>query len=713
LSLKKEILKRYSLIMFAAILLSFVIAVKIIVLQSVKKDKLEQEVKPIVPMDIEPKRGDIYDSRGRLLATSLPLYDIYFDPNVEALTDSIFYADIDSLAIMLSKYFGEKSPSYYSKKFKEAREKGKRYVEVAKELNYNQLQDIKKFPIFRRGRYKGGFISEVKYRRLNPYGNLALKTIGKFKEDGVTTGLEGAYDSYLEGTSGYGIFRKLPSGYKEAFAIKVKPKDGVDVVSTLDVDIQDIVEQALLKQLKETQAEFGVVVLMDVKTGDVKAMANLGKVRDSVYKELMNYAVSYIYEPGSVMKLASMIALFEEKDVPLNQKVDTKNGVLRLTNDFAIKDYNAAQGGFGVLTVKEVFEKSSNVGVAKLVMSNFNTREKQMEFIQRLRTMYIGLPLNIEMEGERSLPLKEPTFNSRDRNSGWWAGSLAELSIGYEMMLTPLQILTFYNAVANNGRMVKPHFVDRVEKNGEVIKEFKPEVLVSSIATKKTLNKVKKMLVGVVDTGTAKKYVKSDLVRIAGKTGTAQIYNDSLSQYSRKDYNVTFVGYFPADNPKYSMIVMLNKPKKHKSGGSGAGPVFKEIAEQLYISDYSMHPEKDYNVALMPKKKGTPKVKSGYRKEIVSALSELKVPVKDHTNNKSAWVSTYSTSNAVVLTRFKKPQSRYEMFNFMGFGAKDAVFILDGLKLKVNLEGRGKVFKQSIAPGEKYSKGSLMKLYMN
>ncbi|NNK80291.1 MAG: penicillin-binding protein 2, partial [Flavobacteriales bacterium] len=496
---------------------------------------------------IEAVRGNILSDDGSLLATSLPLFEIRMDLAADGLSDQVFRDGVDSLAVCLEELFKGKGKSAreYRQGLIDARQKGKRYHLIQKEVKYNEIQKAKIFPIFREGRYKGGVIYEKQNKRIYPFGQLARRTIGYQREGVAPVGLEGAYGEKLSGVDGKRLERRLIGGQWMPLhdVNDVEPQDGINVLTSIDINIQDVAESALLHQLEKNGADHGCVVLMEVKTGFVKAIANLTLDEKHGYVEKFNYAVGEATEPGSTFKLPALLAAMEEGVVDIEDSVDTRRGKRKFF-DRTMRDSN--DEGYGKISVQRAFEVSSNVGISSVVFDGF--RHNPQRFVDRIYSMGLGKPLGVEIKGEGTPMIKHTSDKS-------WSGvTLPWMSIGYEMLMTPLQTLAFYNAVANDGVMVKPQFVQGFTKSGEIDWKAEPIVLNQGIASRDNIQKCKGMLEGVVEQGTASNLKNKDY-KIAGKTGTAQIAKKDARGYGHKgdrSYQASFVGYFPADNPQYS-----------------------------------------------------------------------------------------------------------------------------------------------------------------
>ncbi len=596
---------------------------------------------------IKANRGNIYSAKGNILATSVPKYDIAFDPT--APSSKNFNKYIDALCAKLSRFTG-KSQAQWKKTFVKARQNNRKYIKVAKGINYSDYQKVKQFPLFRLGMNKGGFIAELHSERTYPLGNVLRRTIGFDRGKGNRVGIEGAYAAFLLGKDGMQKKQKIKYGvWKPLSDINdIEPQDGYDVVTNIDIDMQDMAHQTLLKQLQKYEADHGSVVIMDVKTGAVKAMVNLGKTKAGNYEELRNYAVYETHEPGSTFKLFSIMALLEDKVADTSDVVDTGKGVYQIYNK-RVRD--AHHGGMGKLSLKQVLEKSSNVGVVKMVYENY--KDQPQKFVNRLYNFGIHEKVKIDIKGEGKPHIPDP------KDDNWSGISLPWMAYGYGVELTDIQILAYYNAVANNGKLMKPYLVSQIKSFDKTIKQFKPEVLNNSLASKETIGKMQEMLKGVVLRGTATN-IKNPYVSIAGKTGTAQ------TEYwkGKGQYIASFVGYFPAEQPKYSMIVVIHKPNPEKGyyGNIVAAPVFKTLAEYIYGK--------------------TPR-------EV--ELAEVKTDTELKTEK--------------ITEKYKTI-----MPDLRGMPSKSALYILENMGVKVRMYGSGKVMTQSVPRGEKIKKNQVVEL---
>jgi cell division protein FtsI (penicillin-binding protein 3) len=707
MEIRKSIVSRIAVIYFFLLLFGLVAVFKLISIQKIKNDRWEKIAKNLKEntVTVEPVRGNICADDGSVLATSVPGYFVRIDLAAEGVKQ-VYSRESDSLAWYLSNFFKDASRAQYNQRLNTAYRNGNRgFMLTPGKVDYHELQQIKKFPILRRGRFGGGMIIEQENHRIKPLGSLALRTIGDLNKGaygGVHgnigyTGLEGAYEQYLKGKEGIS-YRENLSG-RWVTRTEIEPTDGMDIITTLNVKLQDITESALKRNLEKNGADWGTAILMEVKTGEIKAIANLGK-EEGGYIENYNYAMGSqgCYEPGSTFKLVSLMAAMEDGLIDTSDVFDTGNGVWKYYGR-TIYDSDYRYGGHGEMTVKQIFEKSSNVGVAKIITSAYANNPKR--YVDRIYGFGLNKPLGLEIKGEGKPFFKYPG------DPDWWGTTLAWMSYGYESKMTPLQILTFYNAVANGGRMVKPKLVSEIRDNGILIRQYKTEVLNPMIATRETLGTAKKMLEGVCETGTGRS-LQNPWFKIAGKTGTAQVATGT-SGYQKGMYLASFAGYFPADNPGYSLIVTVNNPRGGAYyGGSVAGPVFKEIAERVYAArhlfeDSSQKPEENDSLH-MP---DIPGVKNGTTDHIIRIARELQFE-KIIGQPATALASVKKQNDMIMLNDLEIPSETVP--DVRGMGAADAVFILENAGLRVRIEGFGKVMEQSLAPGSGFTRGEYVYL---
>ena len=660
--------------------------------------KAKAETQELRVFELEANRGNILDNKGSLLATSVPIFEVRFDVSSPFISDDLFKNKVDSIADGLSQILNLRSSKLKSSLIT-ARNKGNRYLLLGRRVSYNQLKQIRKLPILRNGKYRGGLIAIQKTKRAKPYNELAARTIGWVNEpENLFVGLEGAYTDVLTGINGSMVMRRINHGdwipiHDEN---EIEPRDGLDIVSTIDIHIQDVTEHALLKQLISQKAFQGCAVVMEVNTGHIIAIANLRyDSTDSKYKEIYNYAIGESIEPGSTFKLASILAALEDDKIKLTDSLFTGEGYTRYYNR-EMKDVHKI--GNGRITVRDAFEQSSNVGISRMIHESY--KEHPEEFINRLYSMSLNQPIGVKILGEGIPKIKHPS-----KKKTWYGTSLPWMSIGYELMITPLQTLTYYNAVANNGVMVKPMFVSEIKEGGAVIEKFDTDIINNSIASQKTIDSAKSLLEGVVARGTGKRVFRNSPYKVAGKTGTAQIA--SKGGYNKTNYNASFVGYFPADKPRYSAIIVINNPSAGRYYGSSvAAPVFKEIADNLYSTLLVVEENRisnDQQTIPIPKKViWTNDVKSIYANLEIG--DTIRFPVIGD------WVKASSDKSKITFDDVAFSQTLVP--NVIGMKAKDAVYLMENNGLKTIISGRGKVKHQSIKPGRRVSGNSSIKLQL-
>ncbi|MGM0611964.1 MAG: penicillin-binding protein [Bacteroidota bacterium] len=691
---RKQILFRVYILYFLMLMAGLAVIGKIIYLQVVEGDELRAQAREVTVkyQNIEAVRGSIHDENGRLLATSVPVFDVRMDVASPLISDQLFQSKVDSLARGLANLFKDKHYRTYRSDLISSRKSGNRYMLIKRNVTYDELKVIRDLPIFRKGKYEGGLIVIEKNKRVKPFRGLAARTIG-YSRDDYKVGLEGAYNHVLKGDSGKQLMQRVAENVWIPVDQRnlVEPKNGNDIVTTLEVNIQDVAENALKENLKLHQAHHGSAILMEVSTGEIKAIANLKRdTATGEYYESYNYAIGENTEPGSTFKIASLMVGLEDGMFGLKDSVDTEGGKTEFY-DQVMED--SEEGGYGMITVEEALELSSNVGVSKLIHQAYASNPEK--FISGIKNLGLASRTGIELQGEASPLVKNP------KNSSWSKVTLPWMSIGYEVELTPLQILTFYNAIANNGRMMKPMLVQEIRSAGKTTKKFNPVVLNSSIASNETIRKAQKMLQGVVEEGTAKNLF-STVYEIAGKTGTAQIASGSEG-YDFTGHKASFVGYFPADNPRYTCAVVVNKPSRGLYyGGSVAAPVFKEIADKVYATQLDMQESKidssgSINMDFI----------AGYKTDFSVISEHLKFPAR-FKDPASEFVNPQVTSGSVKM-KSVKIKSGY-VPDVRGMGARDAVYLLKRAGLDVKMEGLGKVVKQSVRPGTRVLNGRKIKI---
>ena len=698
---KKSILKRVYFGFLVLFLFGAAVVFQIVKIQWFESKEIVKSVAQTSAgyRPVTADRGDIYATDGSLLATSLTYYNVGMDLSSKALTDENFNkylsALCDSLATLSSKKMITKTAKQYRAELVKARKKKKSWYQISPDLSYPEFKRLKEFPLFKLGRYSSGLAYTKDVKREKPFGIMAARTIG----NSAPFGMEGAFHQYLRGKDGEQYQRKIPGGLWVPVNDRnsIDPIDGYDVYSTIDIGIQEIVNNALTEQLIKHKAEYGCIVVMETKTGKVRAISNL-KV-DSLGNswEDINYAVGNAEEPGSTFKLASIMALLEDKKVDLDTKIEVGNGSMSF-NGIKMQDSHLYDG-LRVMTVKEIFQESSNVGIAKLVVNAY--RNEPQKYIDRLFSFRLHDKLGLDIQGEPFPIIKDPT------KKDWSSIALPWTSIGYGVALTPMQILAFYNAIANNGTLIKPIFAEQIKNKQEVIEEFGPQIIKKAICSNETLIKLQAILKGVVTEGTAKNGFKGAPYTVAGKTGTAVLNYAGLKEGGRKQYRASFVGYFPAEDPFYTCIVVITNPRdKGFYGSEIAVPAFRKISDRLYSTSKLLrrHLQK-VNVQDQIAIKNAPK------EELIVVAKKLKLPLYDGAKN---------TENDIVSASYANKKVKIDgtlakqvgVPNVKNLSIKEALHILENLGLKVVVKGFGKVIKQSILPGMKVVKGRTIELIL-
>lgn len=657
---------------------------------------------------ITPTRGNILSCDGKLMASSLPEFEIFMDFKTlhDAGTDTLWRENIDAIATGLNNIFPERSAHDFKTYLEEGRAKQSRYWPIwPKRIDYNTLCDVRALPVFNiKSKYRSGFIFKEYNARKHPYGSLALRTIGDLfgKKDSAICGIELSFDRELRGIDGVKHRRKILNKYLDI--IDTPPTDGLDVVTTIDVGIQDLAERALVQELKEpdVHGDVGVAIVMEVATGDIKAIVNMEKCGDGEYRERKNHAVSDLMEPGSVFKTASIMVALDDGVVDTTARVETAGGVWPMYGR-EMRDHNWRRGGYGMLTLPQTLMVSSNIGVSRIIDDHYrNCPEKYVEGIHRLG---LADDLKLPIAGSSPAKIRMPKKDKRGKQYvNWSKTTLPWMSIGYETQVPPISTVTFYNAIANNGKMMRPRLVKAVMKDGEVIKEFPPVVMRSSICKSKTLGEIQTILEHVVSQGLGKR-AGSPSFKVAGKTGTAQVAKGGGYKMGTVHYLLSFAGYFPADAPRYSCIVCIQKSGLPASGGGMSGKVFHDIAEGIMAQSLKMDVKDahDENSILEPD------VKSG---NIIAAdyvLTHLGYETRadwsgSYADGNPIWGHATRGNGHIALTRQAKTQANV-MPDVTGMGARDAVFLIESRGVKTKLYGRGKVTQQSIAAGHAISKG--------
>lgn len=663
----KNILTRLYLVGGGLFIFAVAVMVKLVSIQMVHGDKYKEMAlqRTEKMFTIPPNRGNLYSDDGSLLATSVSKYTIRFD--AVTVKSEAFEENVNTLSTQLSALL-KKPSSHYEQVLRKARVNKNRYALIARNLDYSEYMKIRDFALFNKGPYKGGLIVEQKTVREHPLGKIAERSVGyeRFDENGYVTrvGLEGAFGQYLRGVEGKRLKQKIAKGQWKPIGLDniVEPKDGYDVISTIDINIQDIAHHGLLQQLEKYKADHGSVIVMETKTGEIKAISNLGRTEDGKYYERLNYAIGESHEPGSTFKLMSLVAALEDKKVDTSTIIDTEKGQWRIY-DRIVRD--SKHGGYGKISVSKAFELSSNTAFAKMIHNNY--KEDPQEYVNRLMDMELHKELGMPIKGEGVPVIRNPG------DKGWSGISLAWMSHGYEVSLTPLQTLAFYNAIANDGELLRPRLIKEVKEWNNTIEVFDKEIVNPSICSKETARKVQELLKNVVEKkhGTGHGLYSKNF-SMAGKTGTAQ------KNYVGKDpdklrYISTFAGYFPAENPKYSCIVVIHEPDKSVGyyGADVSGPVFKSIAQKIYANN--------------------------------PLIDEVESLQASYTNLEESYERYYVEARKSIS----------KMPNLKGMSGMDAVSILENLGLEVELKGNGKVKRQSISQGTALSRGSKIVLELS
>jgi len=682
---KKAIFLRVMLISSLIVIAAVAIFIQLLSVQAELSDSVALNDPIIQLREIPSPRGNIYDVKGNLLATSMPVYTIAMDAT--QASDTLFENNYRVLAAGLSEIFGDLSSEEYAKKLRQSRRNQKQYLRLQSGVRYSELQKVKQLPILEKGRYKGGFVYTQQTKRTKPFGYLCDRTIGYGREVS-DVGIEKAYNHYLKGLNGLQMMQKINGGIWKPLSNTqdVEPISGSDVYSTIDIRIQDIAQTALLKSLEKFEAENGSVILMDVKTGAIRAMSSLERTDEGKYAERFNYAIGAAYEPGSTFKLASLLVALEDGKVDTATIVDTKNGAFKFY-DRTMKDSNYHRGGHGKISLGKAFVVSSNIGIARTIVDNY--KDNPQRFVDRLARLGVSDKLDFELLGEANPWIK-------NTNDSTWSGvSLPWMAFGYELKMSALQILALYNAVANDGELVKPRLVDRVQRGEKLLEAKEVEILKPSICSEETIAILQDLMVEVVENGTATN-IYSKKYSCAGKTGTAKIASEG--SYG-SEYRASFAGYFPVDNPKYSCVVVVTKPKKEIGfyGNIVAAPVFRDIRDLLYAEEAVETPQ------LAENRDGN---YIGKTQEINNIHKVLDYP-KYAASQKNIWLKS-DKENFEALD-FEEG----EMPNLEGMTAMDALYLLENLGVEVELQGRGKVTRQSLKAGNKIKENQKVALKLS
>jgi cell division protein FtsI (penicillin-binding protein 3) len=709
MDIRKDILWRVNLSFLLMVVLGIVVLGRAVYIQQAEgdfwrsmADSLHQKFMPL-----EAERGTIYSEDGNMLSTSVPIFDIYVDFGADGLREKNgqrFKDNIDSLSISMAGLFKDKTTTQYKREMQLAYKNKERYYPLKKKISFSEYIQLRSFPLVRQGRNKSGFIVDIRDKRINPYVLLANRTIGLSRDNAKkNVGLEQSYDSLLKGTTGQRLMRYVAGAYMPVEGSEVEPENGKDIVTTLDTYMQDVAENALMKMLVNNNSLHGTAIIMETATGKIKAIANLGKQANGTYIEDLNYGIGKATEPGSVFKLATLIALMEDKYVDKNSIVDCEKGA-KYFYGLRIKDSHL---GTGEISVKEAFLRSSNVAFAKLADQYYHTQPSK--FTDHLHRFRLDTLTGIDITATSGRPtIKKPT-NKRS----WYNTTIPYMAHGYEELVTPLHMLMLYNAVANHGKMMKPYLVNAVKEYGINVKTFEPTVLVDKICSDETLAQVQECLSAVVDSlhGTGHRVLFDSAYKIAGKTGTAVTALDNRGyNKGNKIYQASFIGYFPANQPKYSMAVVIQNSNESRLiyGADVSGTVFKEISDKVYArflsnKSYTAPPIAD---TLMYRY-------YGLKNELNAILGTLKMPFVDSSLS-GYWRSMQVKSSTAVL-QFPADAAAVgsTIPNVVGMGLKDAVYMVENKGLKVTITGRGRVISQSLPAGATFKKGQALTLFLN
>jgi len=699
---KRDILWRVYLSFLGVVLLSFIVLGRAVYIQRVQgnywrsmSDSMHQKF-----VELDAERGTIYSEDGEMLSTSVPYFDIYIDFGADGLREKNgkrFKENIDSFSLVLAKFFKDKSSSEYKKELKKAYADKDRYYLLHKSLSFEEYKQFRNFPLVRLGRNRSGVIAEVQSKRLNPFGLLAKRTIGLARDNAQNVGLERTYDSLLKGASGKRLVRFLSGGAAVPVdGYEIDPENGKDIITTLDIQMQDIVESALMKMLIHSDAQYGTAIVMETKTGKIKAIANLGRTKDSTYSEGLNYALQAT-EPGSTIKLATLLAVLDHGTSTINDLVNIGStgsayvGVRNVTDD--------ERSDKPLLTLRECFARSSNVGMSMVAYKAFASEPDLYK--NYLHKLHLDRKTGIDLVGEGAPVLPRLKRNKEGLHA------LVTASFGYAIQVTPLQTLTLYNAIANDGKMMKPYLVNSIKSSGITVKEFSPTAVDEQLVKPQIVKAAKTCMESVVTEGTAKDVFKDFPFSVAGKTGTAHVA-DGVHGYGDGIYQATFVGYFPANAPEYTCIVVI-KTKPHAAihfGAQLAAPVFREIATKLF----AQYVQGKKTAPLQLIKDSSSYQYAGYTTDVRDVFEAMKVNHVD-SSNKNSWSWVYSNNykpvvKAETITKNMMPEVK-------NMTLKDALYLLENMNVKVVARGRGKVVAQDVLPGTAINKNQTVTLLLN
>jgi cell division protein FtsI (penicillin-binding protein 3) len=706
MEVKKDILWRVYLCFLGMILLGAVVLGKAFYIQHVqgKMWKSMGDSMHLKYMPVDAARGTIYSEDGNMLSTSVPIFDVYIDFGADGLREKDgkrFKDNIDSLSICLANLFNDKTAAAYRNELEMGYADEDRFYTLRKKLSFDEYQQLKDFPLVRAGKNKSGFIIESRDKRINPYGLLAYRTIGISRDDSTkNVGLEESYDSVLRGVTGEQLVRYVSGAYMPVEGAALDPENGKDIITTLDTYMQDVTEDALMNMLVSNNSIHGTAIVMETATGKIKAIANLGKQKDGTYTEDLNYGLGMRTEPGSIFKAATLLSLLEDKYVTINTPVDCEGG----TKYFYGLKITDSHLGTHVVSVRDAFAMSSNVAFAKMGEEYYGSQPTK--FINHLHALHLDTLTGVDITASSGYPIVK-----RPGSRTWSATTIPFMSHGYEVLETPISMLMFYNAIANNGRMMKPYLVDAIRENGATIKTFDPEVVEDKICSDETLAQLKLCMRAVVDSahGTAHK-IKDSTYEIAGKTGTAVTANGNKGyNKDNKTYQASFIGFFPADQPQYTIAVVIQNSNESKLiyGADVSGTVFKAISDKIYARFVSVP---KYTA---PAKTDTAAYTyTGLKNDWDVLFGAMQPTVSDSTIGGS-WRNVEVKNNSVAITPSVNTSSVGDLIpNAVSMGLKDAVYLLENAGLSVTITGRGRVFNQSIAAGTPFKKGQIVNLIL-
>ena len=704
MDVKRDILWRVYLSFILIVLVCILILGKAFYIQQVQgkywrslSDSLHQRI-----IEIPAARGTIYSEDGQMLSTNIPQFDIYIDFRVSPLhekTGLLFRTHIDSLSLSLAALFKDKSAEKYKEELTNAFEASVGNYELRKKISYREYLQLVKFPLFKLGRYKSGMIAEEKNIRSNPYENIGYRTIGLARDENKV-GLEKSYDTVLNGRNGRQLVRAIAGGVTvpvQEGEFEIAPETGKDIISTIDVFIQEVTEKALMNMMVKNEAQTGVAIVMEVKTGKIKAIANLGKVGEGKYAEDLNYAITPT-EPGSTFKLVTLLSALEDGKVNLNSRVNLEGGVWKVSGQTV---YDSEKHGKFDASILEAFEESSNVGMAKIAMAHYSGNVN--EYFKHLTKLRLDSTSGLDLVGERQPRLVKPGSRL------WGPTTLPWMAFGYNIEITPLQTLNLYNSIANNGIMMRPYLVNSIQEEGKIIKSISPKVYNAQLCKPSTIRDLRIALEGVCINGTGKTLFKNSLYKVAGKTGTAKVANGNKG-YGEGIFQSSFAGYFPADNPQYTIVVII-KNKPHAAnfyGASVAGPVFKEIADRLY----STYIQNKLDIAPVFSVKDSSLFNYSISKISLQTIAkQLSIPYQDSSLASNNWIQLEGKGkNLKAATQMISDTT---MPNMTGMKLQDALWLCEKKGLLVKCVGKGKVVKQSIAQGEVIIKGQQIQIDLN